>query len=115
MNDNARIEWPNYPLIVVVCMFADLFVGVCKVSSIELQYDLRRTSDVEGFVNVWSNTSLMDKLVYGSRRYEKETTKTKEEEEEEERESDPNPRSSPASNVTSGDGTKESTGFVIFV
>lgn len=43
-----------------------MFAAVCELSLIDLLYDMRRTSDVEGFMKAWSNSNLFKKLVYGS-------------------------------------------------
>ena len=40
--------------------------AVGEMNSINLKYDMRRTSDVDSFTKAWSNPTLFKKLVYGS-------------------------------------------------
>lgn len=47
-------------------MSSILISAVCELNSVNMKYDMRRMSDVEGFMKAWSNPTLFKKIVYGS-------------------------------------------------
>jgi hypothetical protein len=47
-------------------MIVYTFEAVCELNSVNMKYDMRRMSDVEGFMKAWSNPTLFKKIVYGS-------------------------------------------------